>query len=671
MENDNRVNEDPNRVLVDANTYIKRGEFDKAKNLLNQFVNTYTSIYKEDDTKRYFCFRNVVEFYCATSKLKINKDMQWIAYNISDAYGLLSYIYTEEKNYSMARECSLKAIYYNPMNANMYFEKSESYKAEKDYNKMLSVTKEAYDYIYNPKDLARYYRNLGFCYIESGKYEEAYAMYIVSLNFESNDRAMGEIGYISVLTNNKNFTVSLDKIKEILVKENVPYGIKEENKIALLSFITREEFSRYPKLIDSIKKDIEVLTRKMKSTEEILAENEEAKITTDDLIDESKIIKDELDITREKKNIEYLKSIGVQTGEGLKTVPVNSQTKLASKQDVVRIMLIDYVIGYLCTEAASEPEESLNGVLDAIDSIFQVRKLFNENDNKFINSILNKELSEETLNDASWLYEECSVLMWCLNLIEKPSLKNECSTNRLFEVLSSFKSYNELLEKSVLRDKEEIMEFDDLVTRALNACRDARSKGQTIEVLNDNVLIEFRIALDQILGWSINKVMKDWVNVNYKRIDFDFNFNIPTILTFDSVAPKKDRKCLFSLVSANKLTVITLLDLGKTLPGNFNIKYSENVTSYKEDNWNVIRERSYRFENLEYGVKELVINKIIPPVDIPVLGLTRYYFMLNDHIVCLEVLLEKDINYQDSNSINNSINSRLALSILHSLVSNK
>lgn len=672
MENGNT---NPNMILVKVDKMILRKEYDRAKKILSDFINTYTSKYKEDDTTRYFCFRNIFEFYCATSKLKINKEMKWINCDLSTAYEMLCYIYTQEGKINEGREFADKAIYYNPINPCAYFDKSESYKFEKDFKNMMNVTKEAYDYIYTSRELARYYRNLGFCYTEEGKYEESYAMYILSLTFdEGNEIAIDEIEYIKEQTNNSNFTISLDRLKEILLNENIPYGIKDENKTTLLSFITREEFARYPKIIEFVKNDIKKFTIEMREPKDVENDNEDAKITCEDLLDESKIVKDELDIIRGKKNIEYLRSIGVDANDNLKVVPINLQTKLASKEEVVRLMMVDYVVAYLSAEAIQEGNDvDLDADLNALDSRFRVRELFNSDDEAYINNILNNKLSRKELSNTTWLYEGCSILMWCLGLKEKPSLYKQCTADSLFQILADMNSYEDLLERTNLRSKEEIMEFDDLVTRASSAYREAKQKNESIENLDYNILMEYHIALNSILNWSINNLIKEYIDVNFKKGDFNFIFNMPTMLTFDAVTPKRNKKCLFSLVSANRLTVITLLDMGKISKDDFNNRYNDDVDSYRKDNWNIVREREFKIDNIECNVKELVITKIIPPVEIPVIGLTRYYFILNNHLVCLEVLLERNVNYQDDTFINNSMNSDIALRILNSFraVNNK
>ncbi len=665
-------NENPNRALDEAKILFNKGDLEGAKRILDDFINSNVEKYKETETTRYFSFGDALEFYCATRKLKLNKEMKWINCSLSEAYDVLSYMCSEEKNPSKAMEYIDKAIYYNPMNPNLYFEKSEIYKSEKNYNAMLEVTKEAYNYIYISKDLARYYRNLGFYYIECGKYEEAFAMYIASLNFENSDRAIGEIGYICALKNDPKFSVSLDKVKEILVNENISYGIKEENKVDLLSFLTIEEFSRYTKLIEFVREDIKIITREMRSTDEILFENENAKISCEDLIDENKIVKDELDIARGKMNTEYLRSIGISADDNLKVVPINSYTRLVSKEEVARAMITNYVIAYLSAEALyHEIDGDISGDLNALDSRFGVRKLFDVNDEFYVKSILNNELSKEKLSNSIWFYERCSVLMWCLGLRDKPSLSKQCTADSLFKILADMNSYEDLLGRCNLRSKEEIMEFDDLVTRASSAYREARQKGELIENLDYNILIEYRTALDSILNWSINNIMKEYINVNFKRGDYDFIFNMPTMLTFNENAPKRDKKCLFSLVSFNRLTTITLLDIGKISIDEFNNKYYNDVDSYKKDNWNVVRERNFKIDNIDSDVKELVINKIIPPVETPAVGLARYYFILNNRLVCLETLLDRNINYQDDTSISNSKNNLITLKILNSFMSNK
>lgn len=90
-------NENTNRAFDEAKNLFNKGDLEGAKRILNYFINSNVEKYKETETTRYFSFRSVFEFYCATSKLKINKEMKWINCSLSEAYDVLSYMCNVKK----------------------------------------------------------------------------------------------------------------------------------------------------------------------------------------------------------------------------------------------------------------------------------------------------------------------------------------------------------------------------------------------------------------------------------------------------------------------------------------------------------------------------------------------------------------------------------------------
>ena len=124
----------------------------------------------------------------------------------------------ENKNYDDAIKNINKSLKWNPNNINALFEKAENYKVKGELKKYYSITLDLYDKIYNLKDLAHYYRNLGYYFIENEEWDLAKTLYLYSVRFENNNVALDELKYI--LAKSKDNTLPAKEDLENILKEN-------------------------------------------------------------------------------------------------------------------------------------------------------------------------------------------------------------------------------------------------------------------------------------------------------------------------------------------------------------------------------------------------------------------------------------------------------------------
>jgi len=82
--------------------------------------------------------------------------------------------------------------------------------------------------LYDPHDLARFYRNLGYYYIEREEWELAKAIYIYSMRFDNSDKAKNELIYIIQKSNSQELP-NPEKVKSMLEKYYIPTKISERN----------------------------------------------------------------------------------------------------------------------------------------------------------------------------------------------------------------------------------------------------------------------------------------------------------------------------------------------------------------------------------------------------------------------------------------------------------
>lgn len=653
-----------NARLEDARKAFIEKRYEEAKSIIQSFLDEALVLNKEDETRRYFSFRNLTDFYYATQKIKINKNIVWTSLDFSLAYNILSYIANEEKEYSKAREYCDKAIYYNPIATIFYAEKAETYKFERDFENLYRVTSESYEYIFYHNELARYYRNLGFYYTEMKKYDVSFALYLVSLHYELNNNAYHEIGYIRNQLNNPNYTMPIEKALEILRQNNIPLGIKEENKNIIINFTnSKEMIERDPKALDFAKKEIELYNTPIETTEELLMPGEPPKITSSDIFDDNKIILDDLDKERKRKNIELLKNQNIMYLEEMKSIPINSVTTLRSKEEILKRTLGDYVIAYFCI-FIENPNFNPTMAFDSLDQKLGIKNNLVPKDVEYINAIMSKKIPGEQIKNNSWLIEECAVLMWVLGLMEKPSSNTQCDLNKINMIFASFNSFEELLAKCNLRSKEEILEFSDLVTRYHWACRESRIKNKPMPQLAEGIVQEQERGLAWALQFDITKLMKEKIDVKYERGDFAFQITTPTSYIIDTPKQAFNQELFLIVKNPKNFANISFYDLGKCTSEEFDKNYNVDVNNHRKTGFVIAGEYTLTSLNLKDDIKQLIVTKTSNGM---VLGMSKYYFLINNHLVVMEAMLSNKVNYNDLSSIENDENNKVATNIVLSI----
>lgn len=149
-------------------------------------------------------------------------------YQTSNAYMRLGCIEFERKNYEDAIKMLNKSLKYNPCNVPALFEIAECYKVQKEITKYYNATKKIYNKIYDIFDLAHYYRNLGYYYIERENWDLAKAVYLYSVKFDDNLIVINQINYILAESGNKILPAN-EKLTKILKENGLPTFISKEN----------------------------------------------------------------------------------------------------------------------------------------------------------------------------------------------------------------------------------------------------------------------------------------------------------------------------------------------------------------------------------------------------------------------------------------------------------
>ncbi len=203
--------------------YYKNREFDKAEKEFLEFLKIEDS-YKESKEYTMLIRSRMIYEQELIELLNEDKRIFNVSVDIDYVYYALGIIEVEKKNILKARDYLRKAIEWNPVYVSAFFEYAETFKIEGNIETFYTITKNIYDKIFLPGDLARYYRNLGFYFIEKENYNLAVCLFLHSLSFEDTDMAKSEIMYIKQKTGSLNIPEP-DVTKNILEENNIPIFI--------------------------------------------------------------------------------------------------------------------------------------------------------------------------------------------------------------------------------------------------------------------------------------------------------------------------------------------------------------------------------------------------------------------------------------------------------------
>lgn len=204
---------------------MQNRKFSDAEKELNEFVSITKYMFKNDKIYKYFAPANAIQYMLILND-ENGKEFKETGIDFSIGYTYLGIIAVEQHNINKAREALKQALQWNPYNMSAMFEDIEIYKIEGKLEDYRNKTVESINKIYNPIDLARFYRNLGYYYIENKQWDLAKAIYCYSIRISNNDKAQNELIYIMQKTNDKTLP-ELKDIKNILEKYSIPSNISD------------------------------------------------------------------------------------------------------------------------------------------------------------------------------------------------------------------------------------------------------------------------------------------------------------------------------------------------------------------------------------------------------------------------------------------------------------
>ena len=181
--------------------------------------------YQDDSVSEYHSFRNVLEHMIYEFTRKPKRTLRRIPEDFGSFYHQYGATLFELKRFEEARTALKKAIKANPLLLDSVFELAEISKVHGDWEEFLKLTKSCHEFAYKGEYLSRYYRNLGFYYIEQKKYDLARELYIIALYYENdNSMAKSELQFIAEVTGKTNVNMPVDKTEKMFEKNDIRFG---------------------------------------------------------------------------------------------------------------------------------------------------------------------------------------------------------------------------------------------------------------------------------------------------------------------------------------------------------------------------------------------------------------------------------------------------------------
>lgn len=206
-------------------SYLNYGDFETALKELEDYMEIIPFKFRENPQFDYFYFNNPLEEELFRKYFKTPKELKVIPFG--EEYPRVFYLYgvvlMNLSEFDRAESALKKALSYNPVSGEILSTLSALYDGNYDLNNLKKTAVEILKFSYDPREIAKAYRDLGYCYYENKKCNISKALYEQSLNYENHPRAQIELQLI-----NSYLHIDETDIKKVLNDENIPTNINDD-----------------------------------------------------------------------------------------------------------------------------------------------------------------------------------------------------------------------------------------------------------------------------------------------------------------------------------------------------------------------------------------------------------------------------------------------------------
>lgn len=231
-----------NEKILEAEKLIQNKEYIKAENLLLSIIDSAIVKNIEDQSATHYSFNNYVETLLFWNIFQPKKKNIEPDINYSQVYYYLGFINIDMKNYEKALEYHKKGLEWNPVNVSIMFEIAAIYKITGKIEMYKEQIEKTHIYIYDSAYMAKYYRELGWYFIEKNLFDIANALYTQSIKYLDIENARLELIFIAKQENKSVRFSTKEEIKKLFSE----YNIKSGFNLNVVNMIV-EEYQRLSK----------------------------------------------------------------------------------------------------------------------------------------------------------------------------------------------------------------------------------------------------------------------------------------------------------------------------------------------------------------------------------------------------------------------------------------
>lgn len=208
----------------------------------------------------------------------------------------------------------------------------------------------------------------------------------------------------------------------------------------------------------------------------------------------------EADRQRKHRSLAILKEKNIPYIEHLRCAVLEEECRIPDKAEIIRRLACVFgacVRSEVYTSGQfKDCEKVAADQLDQLEKRYQISGRLSPEEKEYMEQ---KTVGMESHNKFGWRYECCAVFLWALSMVEMKEPTEICDAAELGAVMWNH-TFDSLMEASVLRSREEILDMQDLVLRYHWACVDARIHHKEMPKLNADIIYEWHYALNWLVG---------------------------------------------------------------------------------------------------------------------------------------------------------------------------
>ncbi len=185
-----------------------------------------TQPFEDDAVTEYYSFSEVMEELIFRTTFESRKEIRRCPTNLSGLYFLYGNALFDIGRMDEAKNALEKARRWNPVDTSIGFEYAEVFKKVGDIETFYEETMKVHPFIFLYRDLARFYRNLGYYYTEKEDYKVAVCCYMYSAQFEKSELVPAELYYI-IRKSGTDYQPGIEEITEYFKKNDIPELVDE------------------------------------------------------------------------------------------------------------------------------------------------------------------------------------------------------------------------------------------------------------------------------------------------------------------------------------------------------------------------------------------------------------------------------------------------------------